>query len=120
MVYMDCTSYYNANNLCVCYGFESALDDLFLKDKVTNTAACGGIAIGSNIVILLKHDQVQMTVLVICMQYQINLSNPEIITQHLTDMEWNPKYNKSILEILNDSTYFSEKTQKWCIGCCIH
>ena len=30
------------------YGFESAPGDLFLRDKVGNTAAGGGIAIGSN------------------------------------------------------------------------
>ena len=33
------------------------------------------------------------------------------ITQYLTDMGWNPKYNKSILEILNDNIYFNENTR---------
>ena len=76
---MDCTSYCNENNLCVCYmDGNQHLVICFLKDKVSNTAG-DGIAIGSNIVILHNHDQVQLMVLVVCMQYQINLLNQEMI-----------------------------------------
>ena len=46
---MGCTSCYNENNLCVCYtDWNRLFGDLFVTDKVGNTAAGGGIAIGSN------------------------------------------------------------------------
>ena len=55
---MDCTSYYNENNLCVCYmDGNQHLVICFLKDKVSNTAG-DGIAIGSNVLILHNQDQV--------------------------------------------------------------
>ena len=38
------------------------------------------------------------------------------ITQHLTGMGWSSKYNKSILEILNDDIYFNEKTTRLVYG----
>ena len=48
---MCCTLCYNENNLFVCMlygrGLQSAASDLFLKDKIGNTAAVGGVAIKS-------------------------------------------------------------------------
>ena len=42
------------------------------------------------------------------------------VAQHSTDIGRSPKYNKSILEILNDNIYFGEKTQEWYIDYCFH
>ena len=78
--------------MCLLYGLESALGDLFFKDKVSNTAVYGGIAIGSNSNTL----QARSSDGVGGMQYQINSLNQEIIghaginvdvdiAQHLTD-----------------------------------
>ena len=82
-------------------------------------------------VTLQNHDQVQVMVLMVWMQYiyQTNLLNQEIIahacirvgiTQHLTHMRLDSKYDKSILEILNDNIYFTEKIQEWYMEHCIH
>ena len=73
---MNCTSYYNENNLCVCliYGLESSLDE----DKVVTLLQVVALQL-AQIAILHNHNQVQVMVLVVCIKHQINLLNQEMI-----------------------------------------
>ena len=118
-LYISC---YNENNLYVCYmDWNWHQGIVFFKTKLVILLQVVVVQL-DQIATLHNHHQVQVMVLV-WMQYQIIYFRHACIkvdiTQQLADMGWNPKYNKSILEILKDNIDFHETTREWHMDCCI-